>query len=86
MDFTSLYPWVNKYGEYPVGHPKVLTQDIEPNLDGYFGLALVKILPPRGLYHPVLPYVANGKLKFSLCKACAEKEPALCNCSDDDIT
>ena len=21
VDFTSLYPWVNKYGLYPVGHP-----------------------------------------------------------------
>ncbi|XP_041361917.1 uncharacterized protein LOC121377886 [Gigantopelta aegis] len=24
VDFTSLYPYVNKYARYPVGHPKIL--------------------------------------------------------------
>ncbi|KAK9729440.1 DNA polymerase type B, organellar and viral [Popillia japonica] len=23
VDVCSLYPWTNKYGKYPVGHPKV---------------------------------------------------------------
>ena len=27
VDFTSLYPWVNKYCRYPVGHPTVITKD-----------------------------------------------------------
>ena len=27
VDFTSLYPWVNKYGVYPLGHPRVLWID-----------------------------------------------------------
>ena len=40
----------------------------------YFGIAKVRILPPRGLYHPVLPYRSNGKLKFPLCKTCADTE------------
>ena len=35
-DFTSLYPWVNKYGRYPVGHPTFLyepgTTDLSPNV------------------------------------------------------
>jgi hypothetical protein len=26
VDFTSLYPWVNKYGLYPVGHRKFVSQ------------------------------------------------------------
>ena len=25
VDFTSLYPWVNKTCEYPIGHPQVIT-------------------------------------------------------------
>ena len=30
-----------------------------------------KVLPPRKLYHLVLPYKCNSKLKFPLCSACA---------------
>ena len=86
VDFTSLYPWVNKTCKYPVGHPEVITSDFK-EIDQYFGIAKVRILPPRGLYHPVLPYKSNGKLKFPLCKTCAEKEsPSLCGCSDKDRT
>ena len=32
-----------------------------------------KVLPPRKLYHPVLPYKNNSKLMFPLCSACAYK-------------
>ncbi len=86
VDFTSLYPWVNKYCEYPVGHPEIITTDFK-NLTEYFGIAKVKILPPRGLYHPVLPYRSNGKLKFPLCRSCADSENQLtCKCTDDERT
>ncbi len=47
VDFTSLYPWVNKYCEYPEGHPTIITTDFK-DIDHYFGIAKVKILPPRG--------------------------------------
>lgn len=51
----------------------------------YFGLAKVKILPPRRLYHPVLPYISNGKLKFPLCKTCADDENQDdCKCKDEE--
>ena len=30
-----------------------------------------KVLPPRRVYHPVLPYKFNSKLIFPLCSACA---------------
>ena len=83
VDFTSLYPWVNKYCRYPVGHPTVITKDFG-DIKDYFGIAKVKILPPRGLYHPVLPYRSNGKLKFPLCKTCADTENQdPCTCSDE---
>ena len=44
VDFTSLYPWVNKYYQYPVGHPKVITKAFG-DIKDYFGIAKVKILP-----------------------------------------
>ena len=84
VDFTSLYPWTNKYCRYPVGHPEIITQDFG-NIKEYFGIAKVKILPPRGLYHPVLPLRSNGKLKFPLCRTCADTESLLpCECTEND--
>ena len=52
-DFTSLYPWTNKYCRYPIGHPTVPTENLDVDISKYFGLAKVKILPPRGL--PIIP-------------------------------
>ena len=83
VDFTSLYTWVNKYCQYPVGHPKVITKDFV-DIKDYFGIAKIKILPPRGLYHPVLPYRSNSKLKFPLCRTCADTENQNpCTCSEE---
>lgn len=80
-DFTSLYPWTNKYCRYPVGHPTIITDDFQ-GLSQYFGLAKIKILLPRQLYYPVLPYNSNGKLKFPLCRTCADSEnQSECTCS-----
>lgn len=73
MLFFSLYPYVNKYSRYPVGHPEVITEHFQ-DLGSYFGIAKVEIVAPRGLYHPVLPYRSNGKLKFPLCRTCADDE------------
>ena len=74
VDVTSLYPWVNKTARYPLGHPEIKFEPQDQNLDHYFGLALVTILPPRGLYHPVLPVRHGGKLTFPLCLACVQEE------------
>ncbi|XP_042324842.1 uncharacterized protein LOC121931305 [Sceloporus undulatus] len=70
-DFTSLYPFVNKTKEYPIGHPSIIYKDFRP-LSEYFGIAKVKVLPPRGLFFPVLPTKMGGKLIFTLCRTCAE--------------
>ena len=75
-DITSLYPWVNKNCAYPVGHPTIITQPTDQSLDSYFGIATVDIMPPEGLFHPVLPVRAGGKLTFPLCRTCVEKEQA----------
>ena len=81
--FCSLYPYVLKYEKFPVGHPIIITDGFKP-LDQYFGIAKVKVLPPRGLLHPVLPYTSQGKLKFPLCCTCADGENHPCNCTSDD--
>ena len=83
VDFTSLYPWVNKYTKYPIGHPEIITKGFS-DIQEYFGLATVKVLPPRDLYHPVLPYRSGNKLKFPLCRTCADTEQqTLCQCNED---
>ena len=84
VDFTSLYPWVNKYGIYPVGHPQVIVSNFK-DVSEYFGLIRCTVLPPQNLFHPVLPTKINNKLMFVLCRKCAEdgnQQP--CHHDDDD--
>ena len=58
-----------KYGKFPLGHPNVHKgEDLSKiNLNQTYGLNKCKILPPRDLYHPVLPLKTNNKLMFVLC-------------------
>lgn len=63
VDFTNLYPWCNEYGRYPLGHPEIITENFG-DISQYFGLVKCTVLPPRQLYHPVLPYRTHGKLMF----------------------
>lgn len=83
VDFTSLYPFVNKTCQYPVGNPEIITRDFSDFISD-FGLAKAKVLPPRGLFHPVLGYRTGGKLTLPLCRTCVENQhQTLCTCSDD---
>uniref|UniRef100_A0A914V8J6 Uncharacterized protein n=1 Tax=Plectus sambesii TaxID=2011161 RepID=A0A914V8J6_9BILA len=44
-----------------------------------------KVLPPRKLLHPVLPYKTAGKLLFPLCKSCCkEQNQESCNHSEEE--
>ena len=82
----SLYPWTNKYKEYTVGHPKIYTSDFQ-DVSTYFGLIRCTVLPPRWLYHPVLPARCHGKLMFALCGTCMkEKRRAYCPHEDEART
>jgi hypothetical protein len=51
-DVTSLYPYVNKTGKIPAGHPTIITENFK-SLEKYEGLVKCKILPPRKLFHPL---------------------------------
>lgn len=75
-DVTSLYPFVNKTSTYPVGHPHIITQPTDQDIHHYFGVALVDILPPEHLFHPVLPVRSGQKLTFPLCDHCVIEEQA----------
>ncbi|XP_031355525.1 uncharacterized protein LOC116179786 [Photinus pyralis] len=75
LNVCSLYPYVNKYAKYPVGHPRVLLTPEElrcVNLNSVEGMIKCTVLPPQDLYHPVLPYRCHGKLMFPLCRRCCE--------------
>ena len=69
VDFSSLYPFVNKTKKYAVSHPTIIRANFQP-ISNYFGLIKCKVLAPANLYHLVLPVRAKGKLFFPLCKQC----------------
>ncbi|XP_062575961.1 uncharacterized protein LOC134237834 [Saccostrea cucullata] len=73
VDVCSLYPYVLKHRPFPVGHPEIITDEFQ-DVRNYFGLIHCRVLPPRDLYHPVLPYRTGGKLLFPLCRTCAERQ------------
>ncbi|XP_070546210.1 uncharacterized protein [Ptychodera flava] len=84
VDFTSLYPYVNKYCKYPIKHPVVRTRNIVLPVQSYFGLAKCRVLPPRKLYFPVLPLRVEKKLMFPLCRSCADtKQQSPCEHNDE---
>jgi hypothetical protein len=81
LDVCSLYPWVCKYCKFPVGHPEVFNENIDvKNVKNYCGLIKCKVLPPRKMFHPVLPVKMHGKLLFPLCYSCClNKNVKECN-------
>jgi G:T-mismatch repair DNA endonuclease (very short patch repair protein) len=82
-DITSLYPCVQKYEKFPIGHPKIIINNFNSIWD-YFGFAKLSIIPPRKLYVPVLPIKANGKLLFALCQTCANNNIEKCTHTDSE--
>nr|XP_042911198.1 uncharacterized protein LOC107437164 [Parasteatoda tepidariorum] len=75
---------VSKYCKYPVGHPEIITSNFQ-DVSIYFGIVKCKVVPPRGLFLPVLPYRCNGKLMFPLCRTCVESLSQLrCHHEDEE--
>ena len=87
VDVCSLYPWVNKVGKYPLGHPEIITENFE-DIEKYEGLMKCQLFPPRKLYHPVIPYRPPGptsKLMFTLCRTCAtNKQQSPCTHTEEE--
>jgi len=79
LDICSLYPSVNCFEDYPVGHPEIITSNFDKSLKPYFGLVQCAVLPPRNIRSGVLPLHAGNKLMFPLCRTCAEtRQVQLC--------
>ncbi|KAL6417359.1 hypothetical protein ACFW04_012817 [Cataglyphis niger] len=81
VDVCSLYPYVLKTGAFPIGHPDIYVGDEcsaligkapNYNFNTLEGLIRCRVLAPRNLFHPVLPYRVKGKLLFALCRSCCE--------------
>lgn len=80
VDVCSLYPYICKFGKFPIGHPKIyvgdecmeLTGPDNTDLRAVEGLVKCTVLPPRNLYHPVLPVRMHHRLLFALCRSCCE--------------
>jgi DNA polymerase type B, organellar and viral len=70
-DFTSLYGFVQKYGEYYIKHPLVKIDSNDTDVTKINGFVSCTVLAPERLYHPVLPEKLGGKLLFHLCRKCA---------------
>ena len=75
---------MNKYDEYPVGHPRRILSNFEPDVTKYFGLIKCMVLPPDVDYFPVLPMKMNGKLLFPLCPVCASTKNNVNLCPHND--
>ena len=82
IDFVSLYPSIQFYNDFPMGHPTVdvneeknnefLEMEMKKNkCDRHCGFIKCKIYPPCSLYFPVLPVRIDDKLCFPLCLECA---------------
>jgi G:T-mismatch repair DNA endonuclease (very short patch repair protein) len=87
IDVNSMYPAVMFYERYPTGHQRMIKSPKEYD-KSWFGLIKSKVIPPRGLYHPVLPVKMkiDGEIKlvFTLCRTCAKYKIEKCNHSDDE--
>ncbi|KAJ1521804.1 hypothetical protein ONE63_003439 [Megalurothrips usitatus] len=84
-DIVSLYPFVNKWGKYIKGDPDIR---IYPNchaIDSSFdGFVCCKVLPPKSLFHPVLPARFHNKLMFVLCATCARQSDHAVECENTE--
>src|SRR5207302_6712381 len=71
---VSLYPFVQKSRQFPIGTPYIIVDDFDQNpTEAYFGIMHVTMLPPRNLLYPVLPYPTKNKLYFPLCRSCVDE-------------
>lgn len=88
LDVCSLYPYICKYGVFPLRHPIIITDPRHmpkpEEFEKIVGFALVTILPPKKLRLPLLGAKIDGKLIFGLCYECmCSNNPNSCNHSDE---
>ena len=84
VDVIFQYPYINKTEKISIEHPEIVTEGFT-DIQQYEGLIKCKILPPRGLYMPVLPLKMNNNLLFTLCRTCRENlQQTPCQHNDEE--
>jgi len=81
-DVMSLYPCICKHFKFPISHPIIHVGDACADKEAclkMYGLMKCTIVPPKDLYHPVLPFRHNKKLLFCLCRSCVLEQIQLAN-------
>jgi len=61
----SLYLYICKHFKFPNGHPIIHVGDACADIEACLkmeGLIICKIVPPKDLYHPLLPFRCDKKL------------------------
>jgi hypothetical protein len=87
-DVMFLYPYICKYGKFPIGHPVIYAGDECRDVAAMLkkeGLIKCCVMPPKKLFRPVLPYRFNQKLLFCLCRTCAEKFNMATECTHTEV-
>jgi hypothetical protein len=89
VDVCSLYPWVLKFGKFPIGHPDIILENFKPitvDSQPYEGLVKCRVLAPLDLLHGVLPVrnMKTKKLTFPLCHTCALNRTKDCEHTDEE--
>jgi len=82
-DIMRIYPYIWKYFKFPIGHPIIHVGDTCADIEACLkmeGLMKCKIVPPKDLYHPVLPYRCDKNLLFCLCRTCVPEHNAKSEC------
>jgi len=82
-DIMSLYPYICKYFKFPIGHPIIHVGDTCADIEACLkmeGPMKCKIVPPKDLYHLVLPYRYVKKLLFCLWCMCVLEHNAKSEC------
>jgi len=87
VDILSLYPYICKYFTFPIGRPTIHVGDVCKYNEACLrtdGLIKCTIVPLHKLYHSVLHYRCNKKLKFCLCRTRVETcTTGECNHTED---
>ena len=82
IDVCSLYPTVQYFDNYPVGHPEKI-QNPKKYEKVWYVLIKCKILSPKKLYHPVPP-IKKEKLIFTLFTKCFDEKYNDCTHNDEE--
>ena len=88
VDVMSLYPYVCKYFKFPIGHPVIHVGNACQDMQAMLlkdGLTKCSILPPRHLYHPVLPFCCNKRQLFCLFRSCVIEQNRTEGCTDETV-